>query len=170
MSAPAYNRHLTATKNLRSLLAALSVPSITQTVENLIAQLFAYIYTTALALEGTLSVAGAATLTGALTLGNKLITSVQTLSIGAGGGAVNVTTVTTQLTTTAAGALTLADGVHGQVKRVVMVVDGGDGTLTPTTKTGYTTIVFNDVGDSVLLQYLTTYGWMVMANNGATIS
>ncbi len=95
------------------------------------------------------------------------IDSVDTRS---GAGAISVTKATTQLTTTSANALTLADGTHGQIKRVVMVVDGGDGTLTPTTKTGYTTIVFNDVGDAVTLQFFTTLGWMVLANNGCTIS
>lgn len=92
---------------------------------------------------------------------------IQTLS---GAGAVNVTTFTTKVTSTGANALTLADGVNGQLKAIVLVVDGGDATLTPTTKTGYSTIVFNDAGDAVLLQFFTTLGWMVLSNFGATIS
>jgi len=87
-----------------------------------------------------------------------------------GAGAVNITTATTLLTTTGANALTLANGTNGQIKSVVMVVDGGDGTLTPTTKTGFSTITFNDVGDSVVLQYFTTLGWMILSNNGATVA
>jgi hypothetical protein len=66
--------------------------------------------------------------------------------------------------------LTLANGTDGQVKMIVMVVDGGDATLTPTTKTGFTTIVFNDIGDGVTLVYTTTTGWIVTGNFGATIS
>jgi hypothetical protein len=77
---------------------------------------------------------------------------------------------TVRLTTTAADALTLANGANGQLLTIVMVVDGGDGTLTPTTKTGYTTITFGDVGDSVTLQYFTTLGWMIVSNYGATIA
>lgn len=109
----------------------------------------------------SLAVSGASTLSGAI------IGGVQSLS---GAGAVNVTTLTTRLTTTGANALTLADGTNGQIKIIVMVVDGGDGTLTPTTKTGFSTITFNDVGDSVVLQYFTTLGWMVVSNYGTTIA
>lgn len=109
----------------------------------------------------SLAVSGASTLSGAI------IGGVQALS---GAGAVNLTTLTTRLTTTGANALTLANGTDGQIKIIVMVVDGGDGTLTPTTKTGYTTITFNDVGDSVVLQYFTTLGWMVVSNYGTTIA
>ena len=35
---------------------------------------------------------------------------------------------------------------------------------------GGSTIVFNDVGDSVILIYNTTGGWSVLSNNGTTIS
>ena len=40
-----------------------------------------------------------------------------------------------------------------------MIVDGGDATLTPTTFHDGGTIVFNDVGESVVLVYHTTIGW-----------
>lgn len=116
------------------------------------------------------------TSTGATTFGGSTLTfsggpvietSNQNLS---GAGAVDVTHITTKLTTTGANALTLADGVNGQVKKIVMVVDGGDGTLTPTTKTGFSTAVFNDIGDTLTLQFFTTVGWVIMANNGCTIA
>lgn len=69
-----------------------------------------------------------------------------------GAGAINVTTFYTAVTTTGANALTLADGAFpGQLKKIKMIVDGGDGTLTPTTLTGGTTITFADAGDYVLL-------------------
>lgn len=85
-------------------------------------------------------------------------------------GAVSLTTLVTRINTTGAAALTLANGTAGQVKILSMGTDGGDATLTPATKTGYTTIVFNDAGDGCVLVYHTTIGWMVVGNFGCTIS
>ena len=93
-----------------------------------------------------------------------------TVATRSGAGAVPITAGTVRLTTTAADALTLANGTNGQLLTIVMVVDGGDGTLTPTTKTGFATITFGDVGDAVTLQYFTTLGWMIVSNYGATIA
>jgi trimeric autotransporter adhesin len=93
-----------------------------------------------------------------------------TVTALSGAGAVPVTSSTVRLTTTGANALTLANGTNGQLLTIVMVVDGGDGTLTPTTKTGYTTITFNDAGDAVTLQYFTTLGWMIVSNYGTTVA
>jgi hypothetical protein len=94
--------------------------------------------------------------------------SVQSLS---GAGAVNLTTLITEVTSTGANALTLADGTSGQVKIITMIVDGGDATLTPTTLAGAaTTITFNDVGDTVILVYTDTLGWVIASNNGATVA
>ena len=95
-----------------------------------------------------------------------------TVTTRSGAGAVPVTASTVQISTGAgAAALTLANGTAGQMLTLVMTVDGGgDATLTPTTKTGFTTIVFGDVGDAVVLQYFTTLGWMVVSNNGATVN
>jgi len=109
--------------------------------------------------------------TGAITVGtsysNIITGSVHSL---AGPGAVNLTDLITEVSTTGADALTLANGSAGQVKIITMVADGGDGTLTPTTLAGGTTITFNDVGDGVVLVYSTTVGWVVVGNNGATIA
>ena len=109
--------------------------------------------------------------TGAITVGtsysNIFTGSVHSL---AGPGAVNTTDLITEVSTTGADALTLANGSAGQVKIITMVADGGDGTLTPTTLAGGTTITFNDVGDGVVLVYSTTVGWVVVGNNGATIA
>jgi hypothetical protein len=95
-----------------------------------------------------------------------------TVTTRSGAGAVPITAATVQISTGAgAAALTLANGTAGQMLTLVMTVDGGgDATLTPTTKTGFTTIVFGDVGDAVILQYFTTLGWMVVSNNGATVN
>jgi Flp pilus assembly protein CpaB len=102
--------------------------------------------------------------------GNLTGITIGTVTTRSGAGAVPITAATVQLTTTGANALTLANGTNGQMLAIVMVADGGDGTLTPTTKTGYTTITFDAVGDSVLLQYFTTLGWMIISNNGATVA
>lgn len=93
--------------------------------------------------------------------------TVQTL---AAAGAVNLTTLVTRIDSAGAIALTLADGTNGQMKIIVMGTDGGDATLTPTTKTGYSTITFNDAGDGVTLVFITTKGWIVCGNNGATLA
>ena len=94
--------------------------------------------------------------------------TVQTLS---GPGAVNITTLTTAFTSTGAGnALTLADGAAGQLKTIVYVAEaaGGDtGVLTPTNLGAYTTITFNAVGDSCLLQFIGTDWWVISARGAA---
>lgn len=84
-----------------------------------------------------------------------------------GAGAVNVTDMLTSLTTTgAAQALTLANGTTGQIKIISHVVDGGSAVLTPTTKIGFTTITFTNVGDSATLVY-TVAGWAIVGISGA---
>jgi len=76
-----------------------------------------------------------------------------------GPGAINITTAYTAWTTTGADAGTLIDGVvKGQMKKIQLVVDGGDGTLTPTTLNGGTNITFADVGDFAVLCWDGT-GW-----------
>lgn len=80
-----------------------------------------------------------------------------------GAGAVNITTLYTAVTTTGANALTLADGAQvGQIKIVHMIVDAGDGTLTPANLAGGTTITFADVGDTAILGWDGT-NWQPLA-------
>ena len=93
-----------------------------------------------------------------------------TVTTRSGAGAVPITAGTVRLTTTGTDALTLANGANGQILTIIMVADGGDGTLTPTTKTGYSSITFTAVGNAVTLQFLTTVGWMVIDNYGATVN
>lgn len=81
-----------------------------------------------------------------------------------GAGAVTVTEHKSDLQSGAgATAWTLADGtILGQVKVIQMIVDGGgDGTLTPTTFAGGTTITFADAGDTAELIWTAT-GWAVL--------
>ena len=110
----------------------------------------------------------AQTFTGNQTFSGASIGAVQALS---GPGAVNITTLTTAFTSTATGnALTLADGVAGQLKTIVYVAEaaGGDtGVLTPTNLGAYTTITFNAVGDSVILQFIGADWWVISARGAA---
>ena len=110
----------------------------------------------------------AQTFTGNQTFSNAIIGAVQALS---GPGAVNITTLTTAFTSTGAGdALTLADGVAGQLKTIVYVAEaaGGDtGVLTPANLGAYTTITFNAVGDSVILQFIGADWWVISARGAA---
>jgi hypothetical protein len=70
-------------------------------------------------------------------------------------------------TTGGAEALTLADGLPGQKLSIILSVDGGDGTLTPTTKTGFATIVFADAGDRADLEFVdATRGWIIQGLSG----
>ena len=86
-----------------------------------------------------------------------------------GAGAIPVTASVVKLTTTGANALTLADGTDGQIITIAMVTDGGDGTLTPTNKQGFTTVTFNDAGDTCTLLF-TNSKWFILANNGCTVA
>jgi hypothetical protein len=65
-------------------------------------------------------------------------------------------------------ALTLADGLAGQLLVINLTTDGGgDGTLTPTTATDWATIVFADAGDKAWLYYVDdTIGWIILSTTG----
>ncbi len=91
--------------------------------------------------------------------------STQALS---GVGAVDNTNLVTKLTSTgSAQALTLADGADGQTKLVIHDVDGGSAVLTPTTKSGFSTITFTNVGETATLRFTTTRGWVITSLFGA---
>ena len=95
-----------------------------------------------------------------------LYSGTQSLS---GAGAVDLTNSITEVTTTSTDALTLGDGVEGQLKFITMIADGGEGTLTPTNLAGYSTIKFNDIGDSCTLLF-TNGTWCVVGQLGCTIA
>lgn len=67
-------------------------------------------------------------------------------------------------------ALTLVNGLPGQVLIINLTTDGGgDGTLTPDTCTGFTTIVFADAGDQAVLLYVNDIvGWVIIGLSGVT--
>jgi hypothetical protein len=86
-----------------------------------------------------------------------------------GAGAIDVTTAITWIVTTGVNALTLADGVEGQTKYIVMKTDAGNGTLTPANFAQGTTITFDAVGDSVSLLF-TNAAWHSMGGHGTAIA
>jgi len=93
----------------------------------------------------------------------EMAESVQALS---GAGAVDTIAYTTEVTSTGVDALTLIDGAVGQRKRIIMIVDGGTATLTPTTGLGYSTIAFADAGDRVILEMASAGGWAIVGSGG----
>ena len=86
-----------------------------------------------------------------------------------GAGAVTVTEYFTGVTTTGADALTLAAGtVVGQLKKIQLVVDGGNGTLTiaDPVSASFDVITFADVGDIAELMW-TGSAWRIIATYNA---
>ena len=82
----------------------------------------------------------------------------------------NTTSITTISTGSASGTFTFADGVQGQIKVIVMLADGGyDATINPANLAGGSSITFTDVGNAVVLVYITSQ-WFVVSNNGCTIT
>ena len=100
-------------------------------------------------------------------LGGAIIGGVESKS---GAGALSLTHLITEVTSTGTDAITLANGTAGQVKIITMIVDGGNATLTPATFHDGTTILFDAVGESVVLVYHNTIGWKAVSVSGATIS
>ena len=118
----------------------------------------------------TLAVNGATTLTGNLTSNGALISTPQALTTAAGTGAVNLTTLTTEVTTTGVlDALTLANGTAGQIKTIIHKAGAFTSVLTPTTALGFTSITFlASLGQTATLQY-TSAGWVILAVGGSTL-
>lgn len=84
---------------------------------------------------------------------------------GGFGGTIDVTVYDGKLITSGAQAFTLPDGlVKGQLKRIQMITDGGDGTLTITSPVdaSHDVIVFADVGDTLELIWNGT-AWRILA-------
>ena len=100
-------------------------------------------------------------------LGGAIIGGVESKS---GAGALSLTHLITEVTSTGTDALTLANGTAGQVKIITMIVDGGNATLQPATFHDGTNILFDAVGESVVLVYHNTIGWKAVSVSGATIS
>ena len=86
-------------------------------------------------------------------------------------GAVDITSAITTIASSGTDALTLIDGIAGQLKFITMISYGGVATLTPSTLNGYSTIAFNTDGDAVTLLFTdATNGWSIISNQGCTLA
>ena len=87
-------------------------------------------------------------------------------------GAVSITTTLSTIASAGVIALTLADGIQGQIKIIVAIAATSSyvATLTPATMNDGTTLAFADAGDSAILMWIGASGWQVisMAGTGAT--
>ncbi len=88
-----------------------------------------------------------------------------------GAGAADVTSMVTAFTNdtdnSGNNAVTLANGIAGQLKILYTKVETTSGqttVVTPTTLAGYTTITFDAVGDCALLYY-SAIGWVMIGGN-----
>jgi len=78
--------------------------------------------------------------------------TVQTLTSA---GAISIATLVTKITSpSGAGTLTIADGVDGQIKVIIMVSNNANHALTINSNIGHTSIVFNSIGDTANLIFL----------------
>lgn len=108
--------------------------------------------------------AGLQTFTAGIVGGVQLLT---------GAGAVNLANFATAFSSTGTGnALSLADGTPGQIKVIAYVEQDANpdtGVLTPASRIGYSTITFNNVGDTIVLMFF-TQGWAVIGGDGAVVA
>lgn len=81
----------------------------------------------------------------------------------------SVTHIASSATTTGVNALTLADGVNGQIKIITMTADAGDVQVDPANFANGTSITFDAVGDTITLLF-TNSNWVVLANQNTTIA
>mgnify|MGYP000939197653 CR=1 FL=1 len=78
--------------------------------------------------------------------------TVQTLTSA---GAISIATLVTKITSpSGAGTLTIPDGVDGQIKVIIMVSNNANHALTINSNIGHTSIVFNSIGDTANLIFL----------------
>ncbi len=89
-----------------------------------------------------------------------------------GAGAVVLTHAIVEITSTGSDALTLANGENGQILTMVIVTDGGESTVTPTTSTGWATAVLTSDIDTITVMYVDdTVGWIILgtASDGTNL-
>lgn len=96
-----------------------------------------------------------------------------TASTRNGAGAVSGATSICEFMSTATGnALTLANGIEGQLLTIVYkteTVSADTGILTPTNRAGFSTITFNAPGDTVTLLF-TSGNWYIIGTRGVTVA
>ena len=124
-------------------------------------------------IENELTVEGTTNADGnLLTGGYQAYSTTETLTGAGGSNAIAVTNGVSFLNTASGTAtLSIADGVVGQIKHIIMVAAGNNATLSNTNLNVATQILFNAVGETATLMFDgTTSKWNVLAVNGATIS
>ncbi len=114
---------------------------------------------------------------GSTVIKTGLVGSVDGITATSAGVAASIVTINTEVTTNDDDDLdnvTLANGVSGQIKHIYCVASfaGDTWKITPATMAGGTQITFGDnsVGNGCTLVYADSEGWVVVANNGGTIS
>jgi len=77
-------------------------------------------------------------------------------------GAISITSSVTKITSPDAnGELTIADGIQGQIKTIIMVSNSGSRTLSITNNIGHSSIVFNGAGDTATLMFQGTLWYFI---------
>jgi hypothetical protein len=88
-------------------------------------------------------------------------------------GSLTVSKAINYINTSAAGGastnLSLADGEQGQIMHIIMIDDDGDAVLIPLSKNGFSSITFNDIGDSATLLYANSK-WNILSAYGVTVA
>tara|TARA_A100001515_G_C4515473_1_gene191610 strand:+ start:298 stop:666 length:369 start_codon:yes stop_codon:yes gene_type:complete len=84
-----------------------------------------------------------------------------------GGGALSTSTVVSFISTTGVESYTLADGIEGQQKIIIMKAHGGNATVTPTNLVGFTSVRLTGTNNNFHLLYGST-GWNIIALQQAT--
>ena len=107
---------------------------------------------------------------GNLTVSGKFITSgTQTVAAGGTSTALDLAKSVHYIDADAGGdTFTLADGVAGQIKTILLTSSTGVATVIPTNLAGGTSVTLNADGDSVVLQFMDTE-WFVLGGNSYTI-
>ena len=102
-------------------------------------------------------------------LEDKLVLSGTPQTISAAGSAISITTNVTKITSPDnSGTITIADGVDGQIKTIIMVSNTGNHTLSITSNIGHSSIAFNSAGDTATLMFMGTVWYFI--GGTATVS
>lgn len=102
-------------------------------------------------------------------LEDKLVLSGTPQTISAAGSAISISTNVTKITSPDnSGTITIADGVDGQIKTIIMVSNNGNHTLSITSNIGHSSIAFNSAGDTATLMFMGTVWYFI--GGTATVS
>ena len=102
-------------------------------------------------------------------LEDKLVLSGTPQTISAAGSAISISTNVTKITSPDnSGTITIADGVDGQIKTIIMVSNTGNHTLSITSNIGHSSIAFNSAGDTATLMFMGTVWYFI--GGTATVS